>query len=60
MCNDVLPAGCIQTAIWKGNGKFRPCILLAECDALLRPVGKVKRLMAFFKSRLNCSQLMQF
>lgn len=58
--NDVLPAGCIQTAVWKGNGKFSPCILLAECDALPKPVGKVKRLIAFWKSMLNRSQLMQF
>lgn len=58
--NDVLPAGCVQTAVWKENEEVSPCISLGECDAPLKPVGKVKRLMASLKSRLNCSQLTQF
>lgn len=58
--NDVLPTVCIQTAIWKANEKVSPCKLLGECDAPLKPVGKINRLMASLTSRLNCSQLMEF
>lgn len=38
-------------AVWKGNGKFSPRILLAGCDALPKTVDKLERFDGIFKEQ---------